>query len=117
VTSLDSSQGFSLTELLIAITVLLIGVGGLVSGLTATSQQLRFGLQDTQVALLMADQLERLRSRGYSELEAGVRVDGPYRLSWEPAASDSTRVILVATYAGRGESERRDTLVADIGRP
>ncbi len=109
-------HGFSITELLISVVVVSVGVLGFASAVSVTSLEMWFGNRDTEVALLVTDQLERLKATPPGELAAGQRIEGDYRLDWEVEGTEPRRVRLVARYPGRDGLGRADTLVTFISR-
>lgn len=107
-------SAFTLIELLIALVVLSIGIIGYMSTVSMSARELWLGNRDTRVALLMADQLERLRALAVAPVSPGIRTEGDYQLDWSADPADSARVILVATYPARSGVDRADTLVAYV---
>lgn len=108
------SAGFSLTELLISVVIVSVGVVGFASAVGLASTELWIGGRDTEVATLVADQLERLKAEGYDAVAAGQRVEGDYQLDWDVQGSDPKKVILVASYHGHHGRLLTDTVVTYI---
>lgn len=104
-----------MTELLVSIVVFSVGVLGLASAVGVSSTEMRLGGRDTEVALLVRDQIEKLKADGYADLTPGTRVVGPYELDWEVADDGPpARLLLTVTYPGHEGSSRTDTLVTYI---
>jgi len=74
-------RGFSLVEILIAITILAIGMVGVVAGLTAAVDLHKRGVDQTSAALLAETILELKQSEalaGFTPDELSTREDGSY---------------------------------------
>ena len=108
--------GFTITELLISVIIVSIGVMGFASAVGLASTELWIGRRDSEVSLLVADQLEQLKSMGHEAVQPGQRVEGSYRLQWSVLGSDAKKVILVAEYPGSKGGTQRDTLVTYLRR-
>lgn len=113
--ALDRS-GFTLTEVLISVVIVAIGVVGFVSAVGLSTTELWIGERDTEVSLLMADQAERLKALPYDSVRAGSRDVGDYELVWDVQGGDPKEVILEATYARYGGGQAVDTIVLYIAR-
>lgn len=113
--ALDRS-GFTLTEVLISVVIVAIGVVGFVSAVGLSTTELWMSQRDTDVSLLMADQAERLRALPYDSVRAGSRDVGDYGLSWDVQGGDPKEVILEATYARYGGGQAADTIVLYIAK-
>lgn len=110
-------NGFTLVEVMVALVLIAVGILGFLSVVGVSGRQLWVGQRDTEVSMLVRDQFERLRARGYDDLTSGERTEGNYHLSWEPDPADSSRVILIATYPRQAGGTMSDTLIAYIDRP
>lgn len=113
---LQGRAGFTITELLISVIIVSIGVVGFASAVGLASTELWFGRRDSEVSMLVTDQLEQLKAMGYSAVQPGQRVEGSYRLQWSVLGSDPKKVVLVAEYPGSDGVTRRDTLVTYVPR-
>jgi prepilin-type N-terminal cleavage/methylation domain-containing protein len=113
---LQGRAGFTITELLISVIIVSIGVVGFASAVGLASTELWFGRRDSEVSLLVADQLEQLKAMGHDAVQPGDRVEGSYRLQWNVLGSNPKKVLLVAEYPGSNGSTLRDTLVTYVPR-
>lgn len=113
---LNGRAGFTITELLISVVIVSIGVVGFVSAVGLASTELWFGRRDSEVSLLVVDQLEQLKAMGHDAVQPGQRVEGSYRLQWSVLGNDPKKVLLVAEYPGSNGSAQRDTLVTYLRR-
>ena len=108
--------GFTITELLISVVIIAIGVVGFSTAVGLVSAELWIGERDTDVSMLVADQAEQLKSLPYELVQSGTRFEGNYQLAWVVAGEDPKKVVLEATYARRSGSQVADTVVLYIQR-
>ncbi|UCF19379.1 MAG: hypothetical protein JSU87_15860 [Gemmatimonadota bacterium] len=113
---LGSRGGFSVTEVLISVVVIAIGVVGLTSAIGLASAEMRLGQRDTELSMLMSDQLELIKATDYEYVSSGERIEGPYQLSWSVQGSDPKRVVLVARHSFEEGHSRADTVVVYLTR-
>jgi prepilin-type N-terminal cleavage/methylation domain-containing protein len=111
-----ASRGYTLAEVIVAVTVLAVGVLGVASAVPAAARLIRWGGAQSASATVAAAQLETLRAGGCARLASGeLTAAGRYRLRWtvEPEGP-LRRVTLIATYAwGVGvHSDLYETAVA-----
>ncbi len=111
-----AQAGFTVTELLISVLIIAVGVVGFATAINLMSTELWIGQRDTEVALLFADQAERLKSTPYDSVQAGSRNAGGYQLSWDIQGSDPKKVVLEASFSRRDGGELADTVVFYIRR-
>ena len=109
-------SGFTLTEVLISVVVIAIGVVGFVGALGVATSELWMGKRDTEVSMLMTDQAERLKALPFDSVKAGTRTVGEYDVSWDVQGNNPKEVILEATYSRHDGGETTDTIVVLIGR-
>jgi len=114
--TIERTGGFTITELLISVVVIMVGVLGFASSVGVSALEMWYGERDTEVAVLAAEQLERLRAQPYDSVSAGSRTDGRYSLDWQVEGADPKRVLLFVSYPSREGSTERDTLVAYVAR-
>ena len=112
----QSRAGFTITELLISVVIIAIGVVGFSSAVGLVSAELWIGERDTDVSMLVADQAEQLKSLPYELVQSGTRAEGDYRLAWFVEDGDPKKVVLEATYLRRSGSQMADTVVIYIPR-
>ena len=108
--------GFTLTELLISVVIIAIGVVGFATAVGLASTELWFGRRDTEVSMLVTDQAEQLKSLPYDSVQAGSRVEGTYQLSWIVQGNNPKRVVLEAIYGRHSGGPAADTTVFYIPR-
>lgn len=109
-------SGFTLTEVLISVVIIAIGVTGFVSAVGLATTELWMGERDTEVALLMADQAERIKALPYNQVLPGSETVEDYTLTWDVQGANPKRVVLEATYARYGGGQAADTVVLIIPR-
>jgi prepilin-type N-terminal cleavage/methylation domain-containing protein len=113
---LKSQSGFTLTELLISVVIIAIGVVGFATAIGLASTELWMGLRDTEVSMLVHDQVEQLKALPYDSVASGVRDEGDYHLDWTVSGGSPKKVVLVAEYNRRNGGQRADTIVVYIPR-
>lgn len=113
-TRLRGEAGFSLTELLISLIMISVGVVGFATAVGLISKEVRIGGRDTEVALLVTDRMEALKAMGHDAIVPGTASQGPYQLSWNVEGADPKKVVLVVTYPKEGEGFMSDTVVSYI---
>lgn len=110
----DGRAGFTVTELLISVVIIAIGVVGFSTAVGLVSAELRIGERDTDVSMLVADQAEQLKSLPYESVQSGMRSEGDYELAWFVEGDNPKKVILEARYLRRSGSQMADTVVIYI---
>lgn len=108
--------GFSITELLISMVIIAIGVAGFSTAVGLVSAELWIGERDTDVSMLVADQVERLKSLPYESVQSGMRAEGDYEVAWTVEGENPKKVVLATTYLRRSGSQTADTLIIYIPR-
>lgn len=113
---INGRGGFSITELLVSVIIVSVGVVGFATAVGLVSTELWYGDRDTNVAMLAADQMERLKSLPYDSLTSGDRTEGGYELEWDVQGADPKQVVLVVGYGTGFLGTRADTLVTFVRR-
>lgn len=106
--------GFTITELLISMVIIGIGVVGFSTAIGLVSAELWLGERDTDVSMLATDQAERLKTLPYELVHSGMRSEGDYQLAWTVEGGNPKKVVLETTYLRRSGSETADTLIIYI---
>ncbi|UCF20839.1 MAG: prepilin-type N-terminal cleavage/methylation domain-containing protein [Gemmatimonadota bacterium] len=106
-----AEQGFTLTELLISVVIIAIGVVGFATAVGLASTELWRGQRDTELSMLVMDQAERLKALPYNLVQAGTRTEGDYVIRWVVEGADPKRVTLEALYLHRRGRPVADTIV------
>jgi type IV pilus assembly protein PilV len=99
--------GVTLIELLIALTVLLIGVSGILSMHIASMRATSYSRHATEAAVLGEDRMEQLRTMPVESIVASSAIvdaqgqasaDGPYTVSWQItwAGGIGTQIVTVS---------------------
>jgi prepilin-type N-terminal cleavage/methylation domain-containing protein len=109
-------SGFTLTELLISVVIIAIGVVGFATAVGLASTELWFGRRDTEVSMLVTDQLEQLKALPYDSVQSGTRMVGTYQLAWTVQGGNPKRVVMQALYYRHNGSLTADTVVTYIPR-
>lgn len=119
--SLKRKDGFTITEVIIAIVVLTVGLLGLVTTAALVTRMIGRGHRATQAALLAQEQMEDLRAqllrlKGCAVIPlAGSNTSGAYARSWRiVAAGNARRIHLYVTYPGSSNRMRTDSLLTSV---
>lgn len=113
---LRNQAGFTITELLVSVIIVSIGVVGFVSAVGLASTELWFGRRDSEISMLVTDQLEQIKAMGHDAVQPGERIDGSYRLAWSVAGANPKKVVLVVEYPRSEGGTQGDTLVTYVPR-
>lgn len=110
------TAGFSITEVLVSVMIVSIGVIAFATTVGLAARDIRLGQRHTDIAMLVTDQLEQLKSLPVDLVQNGQRSQGDYQLTWNVVDSDPKKVVLVVEYPGLKNTPRVDTLVAYLQR-
>ena len=114
---LNSQSGFTLTELLISVIIIAIGVVGFASAVGIQSTELWIGRRDTQVSMSIMRQAEEIKALPYDSVQSGSVVDGEYTLSWVVQGANPKRVVLEVTFRSSNDTGLlADTVVFYVPR-
>ncbi len=111
---LEGRSGFTLIELLLSVIIIAVGVVGFGTAVGLMATELRIGKRDTEVAVLLADQAEQIKSLPYDSVTSGSRVVGEYTLDWVVQGANPKTVVVEATFSGYSGSQLADTIVLYI---
>lgn len=113
---LRDRTGFTIVELLVSVIIVSIGVVGFVSAVGLASTELWFGRRDSEISMLVADQLEQIKAMGHDAVQPGERIEGAYHLTWSVAGDNPKKVVLVVEYPRSVGGTQGDTLVTYVPR-
>jgi hypothetical protein len=108
------AAGFSITEVIVSVMVVSIGVIAFATAVGLASKEIKLGQRHTDIAMLVADQLEQLKTLPYDLVQSGQRDQGDYQLTWTVVGSNPKKVVLVVHYPGLDANPRADTLVTYV---
>jgi prepilin-type N-terminal cleavage/methylation domain-containing protein len=114
--TVQRESGFTITELLISVVIIAIGVVGFASAVGLASTELWMGGRDTEVSMLMSEQAERLKATPYDLVQTDSITSGPYALMWEVQGGNPKRVVLSATIPRKKDGVVADTVVFYVPR-
>lgn len=109
-------SGFTLTELLISMVVVAIGVIGFGTAVGLVSKSLLIGQRDTELSMILQGQAERLKARSPQTVADGSREDGRYRLAWSVDEGSPAKVTLAVEYGRHDGGTAADTVVFYVMR-
>lgn len=115
---MNRAGGFTLVELIVAVTVLAVGLLSLVGTNAHLTRLLSAGDRAATATFYAQDRLETLRATDCAAISAGAETrGGVYALAWEvaPAANGNVRrVLLTVSYPSRPGTVRVDTLETSV---
>lgn len=111
-----NESGFTLTELLISVIIIAIGVVGFATAVGVQSKELWIGRRDTQLSMAITDKVEEIKALSYLDVASGSEVVGEHTLTWEVQGGNPKRVVLEATYEGTGGGTLADTVIFYVPR-
>ena len=106
--------GFSITEVIVSVMVVSIGVIAFATAVGLASKEIKLGQRHTDIAMLVTDQLEQLKTMPYDLVQSGQRSQGEYQLTWTVVGSAPKKVVLVVHYPAFDGNPRADTLVTCV---
>jgi prepilin-type N-terminal cleavage/methylation domain-containing protein len=114
--AVKGESGFTITELLISVVIIAIGVVGFASAVGLSSTELWMGGRDTEVSMLLIEQAERIKATPYDLVQTDSITSGPYALRWEVQGGNPKRVVLSATIPLKKDGTSADTVVFYVPR-
>jgi prepilin-type N-terminal cleavage/methylation domain-containing protein len=109
-------SGFTITELLISVVIIAIGVVGFATAVGLASTELWMGRRDTDVSMLMSKQAEQLKSQPYDNVVDGSRTEGQFTLTWDVQGSNPKKLVLSATVPRKDGGAMAETVVFYVTR-
>lgn len=110
-------RGFTLIEMVMAVTVLTVGVLAVVASAVPLARLVRRGGVQTVSAAVAGAQIEALRAAACAGASGGAATSGGYRLTWSVGAAGRLRdVTVVATYPW-GPGSHSDTYETAVSCP
>jgi prepilin-type N-terminal cleavage/methylation domain-containing protein len=113
---LQTQSGFTLTELLISVIIIAIGVVGFATAVGLASTELFMGRRDTEVSLLLTEQAEQLKAMPYDSVLTDSRTEGPYTVNWDVQNGNPKEVTISVTFSLKDGRTRADTIVIYVLR-
>jgi prepilin-type N-terminal cleavage/methylation domain-containing protein len=119
-------RGFSLIELLIALTVLMIGVAGILALQMTALRATAYSRHATEATILAEDKMEELRTQPYMSGQDQVNAqgildpEGRYQRVWtvtEPPAGGAPSVTVQVNWLERGSEPHAITLQTQRSLP
>lgn len=105
------ARGYTLVELIVAVTVVAVGVLAAASSAAPVGRLVRWGGAESGAAAAASATLETLRSGGCARLVSGdTIVAGRYHVSWSAAAEGALRAVRLTVVYASGTAPRADTL-------
>ncbi len=112
----QGQSGFTLTELLISVVIIAIGVVGFASAVGLASTELWTGGRDTEVSMVTIDAAERIKATPYAAVQSDSMVVGDYQVRWDVTNGNPKTVILSTTFSRKTGEALADTILLYIPR-
>lgn len=114
---MNGRQGFTLIEVVVAVLIFSMLMGGLVSAGVVASGQLIVSQNDVRVWKAASYQLEKLVAGGYASLASGSDTIYGYTTVWTVTGTDPKKVVLVIDRKTLAGAVRPDTFVTYLLDP
>ncbi len=109
-------QGFTLVEVVMALMIFSIMMGGLMSASLVANRQLREGQSDVEVWEVVTYQMEKLIALGYDSIKNGKDTIQGYPVDWKINGMDPKRIYITVdrkSIHGPWKSEAFETYLRD----
>jgi prepilin-type N-terminal cleavage/methylation domain-containing protein len=113
---IQSESGFTLTELLISVVIIAIGVVGFASAVGLSSTELWMGRRDTELSMAMTQQAESIKAMPYASVQTDSLQVGNYMVNWYVEGWNPKKVTLWATFPRKRGDTDADTIVFYVPR-
>ena len=113
---MSGRQGFTLVEVIVALVIFSIMMGGLMSASLVASNQLKVGQADAEVWEVVTYQMEKLIALGYDSIKNGKDTIQGLPVDWKINGSNPKRVFVTIDRKdihGNWKSESFETYLRD----
>ncbi len=113
---MSSRQGFTLIEVVMAVLIFSLMMGGLMSASLVASNQLKIGQKDVEVWEIITYKMEELIAVGYDSIKAGKDTIQGYPVDWKIIGNDPKRIFITIdrkSIGGPWKSESFETYLRD----
>ena len=114
---MSDARGFTLIELIVAVTVFTVGLLSILGANVLVTQLLDAGHRATTASFYARGRLEALRGTSCGALANGSEARGIYQLAWDvepPSGRAARRVQLRVTYPTRRGALRADSVETSV---
>jgi Tfp pilus assembly protein PilV len=101
----------TLVEILVAVTILAIGLLAIATAGSVAARQVLTGRKDIGVWSAVQQQVELLMSQGYKNVKTDSATVQGYPLQWTVSGTNPKKLVVEATWATPARATVRDTLV------
>ncbi len=108
------NRGFSLVEVIVAMTILVTGVLALAASSAAVTRMTASGALQAEASLVVSSRFERLRALGCSQLAGGTATTGSYAETWSVTSTGDMRTVSLIVSYNTGRRTRSDTLTMNM---
>ena len=113
---MNDRQGFTIVEVIMALLIFSLMMGGLMSASLVASNQLKVGQSDVEVWEVVTYQMEKLMAQGYDSLKNGKDTIQGYPVDWKINGSSPKRIFITIdrkSIHGNWKSESYETYLMD----
>ena len=115
---MSDRQGFTLVEVIMAVLIFSLMMGGLMSASVVANDQLTLGKYDAEVWVVVTYQMEKLIAIGYDNIVTGDDTIQGYPLEWIVSGTDPKKIeLIVAKKILRGNERRSEAFVTYLVDP
>jgi prepilin-type N-terminal cleavage/methylation domain-containing protein len=108
--------GFTITEVLVAVLILSVGMLALVSTAATVTRMIGQGQRFSEASTLAAKRFEILRATDCTAMSSSTATEGAYSLSWTVAdtAGGNAKAVTLTVTSPTGRGDRTDTFNTTI---
>ena len=113
---MSGRQGFTLVEIIVALVIFSIMMGGLMSAGLVASNQLKVGQSDVEVWEVATYQMEKLIAIGYDSIKNGTDTIQGYPVDWTINGNSPKRIFVTIdrkNIQGQWKTESFETYLMD----
>ncbi|MFQ5689515.1 MAG: prepilin-type N-terminal cleavage/methylation domain-containing protein [Gemmatimonadota bacterium] len=103
--------GFTIIEILVALTILSVAIMSLITASTLATRQMKMSKADTKVWMAVQSELETLTAQGYDNVTAGSATVQGYPMTWTVSGTDPKKVTLIVQRKDWRQAVVPDTFV------
>ena len=114
---MNDRRGFTLVEVIMAVLIFAILMGGLTSAGLVAANQLRMSQNDVRVWKAATYQMEKLLADGYASVASGTDTIQGFNTVWTVFGTDPKKILLVIDRTSLTGAILPDTFVTYIADP
>ncbi len=114
---MSDQQGFTLIEIIMAVLIFSVMMGGLMGSGLVAANQLRVGQNDVRVWKAATYQMEKVLAEGYASVSSDSGTVQGYNTVWTVTGTDPKKILLVIDRETLSGDIRPDTFVTYLADP